>query len=112
MRTGYDLRALGVQSFDTGADKLLVFAINNHDRFSNPATNEYDVWLDTTRDGVEDYIVFAADSGAYRSGTFDGVTEVFIYEIASGACTPAVTWRWHRPTPARSCCPCRPRTWA
>lgn len=85
IRTGYDLRALGVQSFDTGTDKLLVFAINNHDRFSNPATNEYDVWLDTNRDGVEDYIVFAADSGAYRSGNFDGVTEVFIYEVASQA---------------------------
>lgn len=83
--SGYDLRALGVQSFDSGSDKLMVFAINNHDRFSNAATDEFDVWIDTDRDGTEDYIVFAADSGAYRSGSFDGVTEVFIYQVATQA---------------------------
>ena len=83
--SGYDLRALGVQSFDTDSGTLMVFAMNNHDRFTNAATNEFDVLIDTNGDGTEDYIVFAADSGAYRSGNFDGVSEVFIYQIASKA---------------------------
>mgnify|MGYP000920886711 CR=1 FL=1 len=83
--SGYDLRALGVQSFDTDSGTLMVFAINNHDRFTNAAANEFDVLIDTNGDGAEDYIVFAADSGAYRSGNFDGVSEVFIYQVAGNA---------------------------
>lgn len=83
--SGYDLRALGVQTFDSGSGKLMVFAVNNHDRFSNAASDEFDVLVDTNRDGTADYIVFAADSGAYRSGNYDGVTEVFVYQVATKA---------------------------
>lgn len=84
--TGYDLRAAGVQSFDTGdGDQLLAFAINTHKRWSNAAANEYDVSIDTTGDGVADYIVFSADSGTVRTGFADGVSEVFVSDIASGA---------------------------
>ncbi|RZI83783.1 MAG: peptidase S8 and S53 subtilisin kexin sedolisin, partial [Microbacterium sp.] len=61
--TGYDLRAAGVQSFADGDDHLLVFAVNTHKRWSNAASNEFDVVIDTNRDGKPDWIVFSYDSG-------------------------------------------------
>lgn len=83
--TGYDLRAAGVQSFAQGDDHLLVFAVNTHKRWSNAASNEFDVVLDVDGDGEPDYIVFSYDSGAVRAGSVDGVAEVFVQEIATGA---------------------------
>jgi len=82
--TGYDLRAAGVQSFADGDDHLLVFAVNTHKRWSNAASNEFDVVLDVDGDGEPDWIVFSYDSGAVRAGSVDGVTEVFVQEIATG----------------------------
>ncbi len=81
---GYDLRAAGVQTYDAGKDgKLLVFAVNNWDRYSNAAANEYDVLIDTNGDGKSDYAVFTADYGAKTAGDNDGVTRVFIYDVAA-----------------------------
>lgn len=82
--TGYDLRAAGVQSFADGDDHLLVFAVNTHKRWSNAASNEFDVVLDVDGDGEPDWIVFSYDSGAVRAGSVDGVAEVFVQEIATG----------------------------
>ena len=48
--SGYDLRAAGVQSFDIGGDQLLVFAVNNWTRWSNAATQEFDVGIAVDRD--------------------------------------------------------------
>lgn len=83
--TGYDLRAAGVQSFADGDDHLLVFALNMHKRWSNAASNEYDVILDTDRDGEADWIVFSYDSGAVRAGDADGLAEVFVVNAKTGA---------------------------
>ena len=83
--TGYDIRAAGVQSFGSGEDQLLVFALNMHQRFSNPAGNEYDVILDTDRDGEADWIVLSYDSGTVRVGDTDGLAEVFIVNAKTGA---------------------------
>ena len=83
--TGYDLRAAGVQSFGTGDDALLVFAVNTHSRWSNAASNEFDVVIDTDRDGTADFIVFSYDSGAVRADSVNGITEVFVQEVATGA---------------------------
>ena len=88
--TGYDLRAAGVQSFTTAAgDALGVFAVNTHSRWSNAAGNEFDVVIDTDRDGEPDWVVFSYDSGAVRTGSVDGVTEVFLQEVATGALYPS-----------------------
>ncbi|WP_246159831.1 S8 family peptidase [Microbacterium rhizomatis] len=82
--SGYDLRAAGVQSFDVPGDKLLAFAVNTHKRWSNAAANEFDVNLDTNGDGTTDWTVFAADSGQVRTQTADGVSEVFLFDHATG----------------------------
>ncbi|WP_292833379.1 S8 family serine peptidase [Microbacterium sp.] len=83
--TGYDLRAAGVQSFAQGDDHLLVFAVNTHQRWSNAASNEYDVVIDTDADGEADWIVLSYDSGAVRAGSADGTAETFIVDAKTGA---------------------------
>jgi hypothetical protein len=82
--SGYDLRAAGVQSFDTSDGKLLVFAINNHDRWSNAASDEFDVLIDNNNDGKPDLVLLAADYGAYTTGEFNGITGAFVYDLATG----------------------------
>jgi len=84
--TGFDLRAAGVQSFATDDDdQFMVFAVNNWTRWSNAATNEFDVSIDVNHDDQVDYVVFSADSGLVRSGDPDGVAEVFLYDVAKDA---------------------------
>jgi hypothetical protein len=82
---GYDMRAAGVQAFDIGGgDRLMVFALNAHDRWSTAAVNEYDVVLDTDRDGTADWIVIGFDHGALTTGSFDGIPAVFLLNLATG----------------------------
>ena len=85
--SGYDLRAAGVQSFDDGGDKLLVFAVNNYDRWSNAATNEFDVLVDVDGDGSPDYAVFSYDEGYQTVGEYNGTTAVWVYDFATGTTT-------------------------
>jgi minor extracellular serine protease Vpr len=88
--TGYDLRAAGVQSFTTAAgDQLAVFAVNTHSRWSNAASNEFDVVIDTDRDGEPEWVVFSYDSGAVRAGDVDGVAEVFVQNVETGELAPS-----------------------
>ncbi|MGC3994829.1 MAG: S8 family serine peptidase [Propionicimonas sp.] len=83
--SGFDLRAAGVQSFATSStDALVVFAVNNYSRWSNAVENEFDVQVDTNGDGSPDWIVISADSGVGRTGTPNGLTEVFLYKVATG----------------------------
>lgn len=81
---GYDVRAVGVQSFPFGATQLLVFAINNHDRWSNAAVNEWDININNDADPEPEFTVFAFDSGAIRAGSFNGLLEVFFVNNATG----------------------------
>lgn len=84
--SGYDLRAAGVQSFDYDADnKLVVFGVNNYTRWSNAATDEFDVLVDVDGDKTPDFVVFTYDSGYVRTGDYNGTTEVFISNLATGA---------------------------
>ena len=48
---GYDMRAVGAQSFDLSAGKVIVFAVSIHDRWSNAATNEFDILVNNVTDG-------------------------------------------------------------
>nr|BFF08915.1 S8 family serine peptidase [Microbacterium flavescens] len=77
--TGFDLASAGVQSFaQSDGDQLLVFAVNTHKRWSNAASNEFDVVIDRNGDGNAEAIVFSADSGLVRAGSANGRSEVFI----------------------------------
>ena len=82
--SGFDLRAAGVQSFVDGDDALLVFAINNYTRWSNAVLNEFDVEIDIDGDQEPDLIVFSYDSGFVRTGSYDGLTEVWVTDLATG----------------------------
>ncbi|MFZ1412450.1 MAG: S8 family serine peptidase [Micropruina sp.] len=83
--SGLDLRAAGVQSFPLGDDELVVFAVNNHSRWNNAAVNEFDVNIDKDDDGTPEFVLFSYDSGAVRAGSFNGVTEVFLFDVAAEA---------------------------
>ena len=87
--SGYDLRAAGVQSFGDPDDPLLVFAINSHDRWSNAATIEFDVEIDTDRDGESNYVLIGYDSGFLRNGEFNGLTEAFVMDAKTGELFPS-----------------------
>lgn len=79
--SGYDLRAAGAQSFDLGDDQLLVFAINNWDRYSNAASLEHDIYIDTDGDGEPERGLYVLDYGLLVTGSADGVNHVFMHNL-------------------------------
>jgi subtilisin family serine protease len=83
--TSYDVRAVGVQSFDTGDDQLLVFAVSTWNRWSNAATNEFDIAIDTNADDKADYYVYAVDGGLATTGDVNGTSQVFVQNVATKA---------------------------
>jgi hypothetical protein len=79
-----DVRAIGVQSFPfTATQQLLVFAVNTWNRWSNAATNEFDIYVDVDGDGTDDYIVVGVDQGAVQTGTFNGRMATFVFSTRS-----------------------------
>ena len=79
-----DVRAIGTQSFDfDGTDQLLIFAVNTFDRWSNASTNEFDIFVDVDGDGIDDYIVVAADQGLVTTGSFNGRVGAFVFSTRS-----------------------------
>jgi minor extracellular serine protease Vpr len=80
-----DMRSVGAQSFDFGGgSQLVVLAINGHDRWSNASVGEFEVFLDTNEDGINDYVVIGADFGALTTGTFDGRLGSFVFNLKTG----------------------------
>jgi minor extracellular serine protease Vpr len=80
------LRAVGVQSFaDPINGQMLVFALNNFARSSNPVTNVYDLFLDVNGDGIPDYDVEAVDLGLLTTGSFNGELVVAVFNLATGS---------------------------
>jgi hypothetical protein len=54
-----DTRAVGVKALSGGA--VMVFAVNTFDRFSNATPSEWDIYIDSTGDGVPDYVLVGAN---------------------------------------------------
>ena len=86
---GVDIANVGVATTTFDGEKALVFAINSHTRHSNAAGNSYQIPIDNNNDGKTDYIVFSADSGKRRLKVYNGVPEVFIYDMATKTGVPA-----------------------
>ena len=85
-----DIRAVGVQSLALSpTSQLLVFAVNTHDRWSSPSSNEFDIYVDVNGDGKPDYVVFGVDDGAVRTGDFTGVMGSFVQDLRTGAISTA-----------------------
>jgi minor extracellular serine protease Vpr len=81
-----DVRAVGVQSFTFNAtNQLVVFAVNTWNRWSNAATNEFDILVDVdpAANNGHDYIVVGADQGAVQTGTFNGRMAAFVFSTRS-----------------------------
>lgn len=84
--TAFEPRAVGVQSNPISAsDSVLVFAVNTYGRFSNPASGEYDIYIDVNGDGVYDYVLFSADVGAVETGSANGQIGTFLFNLSTGA---------------------------
>ena len=83
-----DVRAIGAQTFpDPSASdpnrRDIVFAINGYNRWSNAATNEFDIYVDVNNDGVDDYVVVGVDFGAVTAGSFNGQVGAFVFSTHS-----------------------------
>jgi hypothetical protein len=82
-----DVRAVGAQTFpDAG---VLAFGIGTQNRWSNASTSEFDVFVDVNLDGTDDYLVVGVDAGAVLAGAFDGRLASFVFDLRTGARSPA-----------------------
>jgi subtilisin family serine protease len=81
----FEPRAVGVQTNPISAtDSILVFAVNTYGRFSNPASGEYDIYIDVNGDGVYDFILFSQDVGLIETGSANGQIGTFLLNLATG----------------------------
>lgn len=73
-----DLAATGVYA----AGGIVQFAIANHDRYTHPNYPiEYDVYVDTDRDGDPDYVLYQGEAGAFATS---GQSVVYVVDLATG----------------------------
>jgi minor extracellular serine protease Vpr len=87
-RVSNDLYGVGLQSFPfpsatDATRRLLVFGVSTFGRWSNAATNEFDIGVDVDNDGRVDYVVVGADVGAITTDVFDGVMGSFVFSTRS-----------------------------
>ncbi|HWS34598.1 MAG TPA: S8 family serine peptidase [Actinoplanes sp.] len=80
-----DLKAVGVQSLP--ADNAIAFAISTHNRLSNAARNEFDVYVDVNGDKVDDYLVVGADYGLLTTGDLTGQLVTAVFDLRTGGAT-------------------------
>ena len=84
-----DMRSVGVRHLTTAQTGLpfavLEFAINTNGRRAHPNyPAEFDVYLDTTGDGVPDFVVFNAENGGFGA---TGQNVTFLANLSTGTAT-------------------------
>ncbi|MGH2734116.1 MAG: S8 family serine peptidase, partial [Actinomycetota bacterium] len=91
-----DIRAAGVQTLPrealcgdapvgacgTADDRSLIFAVNMHGLWANPAVNEVDIAIDSMKGPATDFFVVGVDLGAVLAGAFDGRFASIIFDAA------------------------------
>jgi hypothetical protein len=77
-----DIEAVGVQSFPS--DGVLAFGLSTYKRWSNAASNEFDIYVDVNGDDDPDYVVVEADLGLVTTGENDGTPAVFVFDLRTG----------------------------
>ncbi len=80
-----DLRATGVRYIPggTGSAGFLQFAINTHGRRAHPNyPAEFDVYIDTNNDGIDDYVAYTSEAGGFAA---TGQNVVTVVNLATGA---------------------------
>jgi subtilisin family serine protease len=89
-RLSSDVRAIGVQSFPFGTPtnptrRIIQFAVNTYKRWSNAATNEFDIYVDVDpqNGNGDDYIIVGVDQGAVQLGAFNGLMGSFVFSTRS-----------------------------
>ena len=101
-----DIRSVGVQSFPCRTTdpnrRLIVFAVNVGNRWSNAAVSEYDLPVDVNGDNTADYIVVAVDQGAVQTGSFNGVMGAFVFSETAALARASTSSPPHRTTARRS----------
>lgn len=83
---GYvDIRAAGVQSFSTGDDQLIVFAVNTHKAWSTPSLIETDIAVDTNLDGNDDFVIIGIDLGLLQGTGSTGQFASAVLDLSTGS---------------------------
>ena len=90
--TVIDMRYVGARAYDIGTPEepfpVLEFGINTWRPRSHPAfPAEFDVYIDSNRDGVDDYLVFTADPSSLSGAALSGQTLVYVVNLSTGAAT-------------------------
>jgi minor extracellular serine protease Vpr len=82
----FEPRAVGVQTNPISpTNSILVFAVNTYGRFSNPASGEYDIFIDVNGDGVYDFVLFSGDIGGIETGSANGQIGTFLVNLKTKA---------------------------
>jgi hypothetical protein len=90
-----DVRDVGVQVLPGAAlggadtDRGLVFLINTWGQSTNQSVNEFDILVDTNRDGTPDFVVVGADLGFVTTGVFNGQMASFTINASTGVIVDA-----------------------
>ena len=76
--TTNDIRAVGAEAYDAGGGETqIVFAVNTWNTWSNASVNEFDIGIDTNRDGDPDFWVIGFDLGYILTGDYTGQFAAF-----------------------------------
>jgi hypothetical protein len=86
IEAAFEPRAVGVQTNPISpTNSILVFAVNTYGRFSNPASGEYDIFIDVNGDGVYDFVLFSGDIGGIETGSANGQIGTFLVNLKTKA---------------------------
>lgn len=78
-----EIRAVGAQTFP--GDEVMFFSVSSFNRWSNIASNEFDIYIDVDEDGIDDYVAVAIDAGLLTTGSFNGTMGYYVFSTRTGS---------------------------